>query len=109
MRLNRPEMDNEEERSVTRSELIDEIAAAYPELDRDVIERVVESVFGEISQALCDGGRVELRGFGAFWVKERKSRKARNPRTGEAVFVPRRYSLAFKAGRLLRDQLNERV
>ena len=94
---------------MTRSKLIDEISAAYPDLDRAVIERVVESVFGEISRALCEGGRVELRGFGAFWVKERESRKARNPRTGEAVFVPRRYSLAFKAGKMLRDQLNGRV
>ena len=94
---------------MTRSELIDEISAAYPDLERDVIERVVASVFGEISQALCEGGRVELRGFGAFWVKERASRKARNPRTGEAVFVPRRYSLAFKSGKMLRDQLNGRA
>ncbi|MCY3878010.1 MAG: integration host factor subunit beta [Rhodobacteraceae bacterium] len=91
---------------MTRSELIAQIAESYPELDSSVIQRVVETVFDEIADSLGRGNRVELRGFGTFAVRERRSRNARNPRTGEAVFVPRKFALHFKPGKLLREQLN---
>ena len=91
---------------MTRSELIDQIAASYPDLDRMVIQRAVETIFDEIAASLGEGRRVELRGFGAFAVKVRQSRKARNPRTGAAVFVPPKYALSFKPGKGMREQLN---
>lgn len=69
-------------------------------------ERVVDTVFEEIIAALARGDRVELRGFGAFSVKERDARQGRNPRTGEAVAVAAKRVPFFKTGKLLRDRLN---
>ncbi|MCZ6720372.1 MAG: HU family DNA-binding protein, partial [Proteobacteria bacterium] len=69
-------------------------------------ERIVGTVFGEISSALSRGDRVELRGFGAFSVRERAARMGRNPRTGEAVQVDRKFLPFFKTGKELRERLN---
>jgi len=69
-------------------------------------EKVVQTVFDEIVEALANGDRVELRGFGAFSVKSRDARLGRNPRTGEAVQVEDKKVPFFKTGKLLRDRLN---
>ena len=70
-----------------RSELIQIIADENPHLYQRDVERIVNTVFSEITEALAKGDRVELRGFGAFSVKLRDARMGRNPRTGEAVKV----------------------
>ena len=70
------------------------------------MERVVNTVFEEITKAMENGERVELRGFGAFSVKQRDARMGRNPRTGEAVQVEAKNVPFFKTGKLLRDRLN---
>lgn len=88
---------------MTRSKLIDQISEMYPDLDRTIIRRAVETVFNEISKSLQQGKRVELRGFGAFQLKQRRSRSARNPKTGEKVMVPPKYALRFKAGKEMRE------
>jgi integration host factor subunit beta len=89
-----------------RSELIQKIADANPDLSQKVAEKVVQTVFDEIITALANGDRVELRGFGAFSVKARDARVGRNPRTGEAVKVDDKKVPFFKTGKLLRDRLN---
>ena len=71
-------------------------------------ERVVNTIFSEITEALASGNRVELRGFGAFSVKHRDSRTGRNPRTGESVPVSEKSVPFFKTGKLLRDRLNDK-
>ena len=91
---------------MTRSELILRISEKNPHLFNRDIEEVVNSIFGEISLALSRGDRVELRGFGAFSVKYRKSRIGRNPRTGEAVQVGEKKIPFFKTGKKLRALLN---
>jgi integration host factor subunit beta len=89
-----------------RSELVEKIAEANPHLYQRDVERVVSTVFNEIIEALADGDRVELRGFGAFSVKKRDARVGRNPRTGESVQVDEKHVPFFKTGKLLRDRLN---
>ena len=89
-----------------RSELIQKIADANPHLTQRHVERIVSTVFEEIIEALAKGDRVELRGFGAFSVKEREARTGRNPRTGETVEVDDKRVPFFKTGKLLRDRLN---
>jgi integration host factor subunit beta len=89
-----------------RSELLAALARANPELRADDIERVVDVFFDEIAQRLADGGRVELRGFGAFSTRERDPRKGRNPRTGDAVEVPAKRVPFFKPGKEMRARLN---
>ena len=91
---------------MTKSELIQRLADQNPNLFRRDIERIVSTIFDEISDALNRGGRVELRGFGAFSVKERGERVGRNPRTGKSVNVEKKYVPFFKAGKDLRDRLN---
>jgi integration host factor subunit beta len=90
-----------------KSELIQKIAEDNPHLFHRDVERIVGTVFEEIIEALAAGNRVELRGFGAFSVKNRDARVGRNPRTGEAVAVEEKHVPFFKTGKLLRDRLNE--
>ena len=89
-----------------RSELIQKIAEENPHLFQRDVERIVSTVFDEIISAMARGDRVELRGFGAFSVKQRQARQGRNPRTGEAVQVVEKHVPFFKTGKLLRDRLN---
>ncbi len=89
-----------------RSELIQKVADENPHLSRRDVERVVGTIFEEISIALANGGRVELRGFGAFSVRKRGARQGRNPRNGETVDVGAKAVPFFKAGKKLRDDLN---
>ena len=91
---------------MTKSQLIQRIAELNPHLYQRDVERIVSTVFDEISTALADGDRVELRGFGAFSVKRREARVGRNPRTGDAVAVARKVIPFFKTGKQLRDRLN---
>ncbi|WP_204113426.1 integration host factor subunit beta [Shimia biformata] len=89
-----------------RSELIQKIADENPHLYQRDVERIVNTIFEEITTAMARGDRVELRGFGAFSVKKRDARVGRNPRTGEAVEVEEKHVPFFKTGKLLRDRLN---
>ena len=89
-----------------RSELIQKIADENPHLYQRDVERIVNTVFDQITGAMSNGDRVELRGFGAFSVKKRDGRIGRNPRTGEAVEVDEKHVPFFKTGKLLRDRLN---
>lgn len=91
-----------------RSELVEKIAEENPHLYQRDVERIVGTIFDEIINALANGDRVELRGFGAFSVKKREARRGRNPRTGEAVPVEEKHVPFFKTGKLLRDRLNKR-
>ena len=92
--------------TMIRSELIQKIADENPHLVQRDVERIVATVFDEITGAMARGDRVELRGFGAFSVKKRDARMGRNPRTGEAVEVEQKHVPFFKTGKLLRDRLN---
>lgn len=90
-----------------KSELIQRLAEENPHLYQRDVERIVATVFEEITMALVRGERVELRGFGAFSVKEREARIGRNPRTGESVPVPEKRVPFFKTGKELRERMND--
>ncbi|RDD60969.1 integration host factor subunit beta [Ferruginivarius sediminum] len=91
---------------MTKSELIQRISDMNPHLYQRDVERIVSTIFDEIGEALADGKRVELRGFGAFSVKDRDSRVGRNPRTGDTVYVDAKRTPFFKTGKQLRERLN---
>ena len=91
---------------MTKSELIAKLANENTHLLHRDVENIVSTIFDEISHALAHGDRVELRGFGAFSIKERGSRIGRNPRTGESVEVSEKYIPYFKTGKQLRERLN---
>jgi integration host factor subunit beta len=89
-----------------RSELLQALAKENPELRIDDVERALDTFFDEISESLAAGGRVELRGFGAFSTRQRDGRKGRNPRTGESVEVAEKRVPYFKPGKDMRQRLN---
>jgi len=89
-----------------RSELVQSVAAANPHLTQREVEGLVTTVFESIANALSEGRRVELRGFGAFSTRQREARTGRNPRTGSAVDVDAKRVPYFKPGKDLRERLN---
>ncbi|MXP10649.1 integration host factor subunit beta [Pseudoblastomonas halimionae] len=90
-----------------RSELVHALSRRNPDLKQEEVEHVVDIMFDEITTQLAEGGRVELRGFGAFSTRHREGRTGRNPRTGEAVEVPAKRVPFFKAGKAIRERLND--
>ena len=92
--------------SLIKSQLIQNITDQNPHLYIKDVERIINTIFSEITKSLADGRRVELRGFGAFSVQKRKERVGRNPRTGDAVKVSEKYIPRFKSGKELRIKLN---
>ena len=94
---------------MTKSELIQRLAERNPHLLQRDAERIVATILEEITAALARGDRVELRGFGAYSVKRRAARQARNPRTGEAVHVAEKHVPFFKTGKELRQRLNGQI
>ncbi|MEI6987309.1 MAG: integration host factor subunit beta [Rhodospirillaceae bacterium] len=91
---------------MTKSELILRLSERNPHLMQRDIEKIVCTIFDGITEALARGDRVELRGFGAFSVKQRDARTGRNPRTGEAVSITEKLIPFFKTGKQLRERIN---
>ena len=90
-----------------KSELVQRIAAQNPHLYQRDVENIVNAILGEITNAMAQGDRVELRGFGAFSVKHRPARTGRNPRTGAHVSVEQKSVPFFKTGKEMRERLNK--
>lgn len=91
---------------MTKSALIDKVAEKAEGLTRKQTEIIVDTVFEGIREALAKGEKVEIRGFGNFRLKQRRPRRARNPKTGDSVDVPAKRVLHFKVGKALKDALN---
>jgi integration host factor subunit beta len=89
-----------------RSELVQKLCGDFPELTQREVESVVSANFDSIPEQLAKGGRVELRGFGAFSTRKRDARLGRNPRTGEPVEVDAKRVPYFKPGKEMRERLN---
>ena len=89
-----------------RSELVQKLCQDFPDLTQREVESVVSAVFDSITDQLSQGGRVELRGFGAFSTRKRDARLGRNPRTGESVQVDAKRVPYFKPGKEMRERLN---
>lgn len=92
---------------MTRSELIEKVTTKNPHLTAKEVEKIVAVVLDSIINALSKGDRVEFRGFGAFSVRTRSERVAKNPRSGEKVSVGERNIPHFKTGKLLHELLNK--
>src|SRR5580765_5108738 len=91
--------------SMTKAELIEEVAKVAT-LTKKETELIVNTVFDNITEALSKGDKVELRGFGSFRIRQRNSRKGRNPKTGDSVSVPEKRVPFFKVGKRLRELVN---
>jgi len=91
---------------MTKSDLIERLSEANVDLTKRDAETIVNSIFDSISDALVGGDRVEIRGFGSFTVRERDSRDARNPKSGELVKIPAKKTPFFKTGKELRERVD---
>lgn len=91
---------------MTKADLVDDVANAA-ELTKKDAERLVELVFDSIIQSLNKGEKIELRGFGSFRVRGRGARRGRNPKTGEPVNIPAKRVPYFKAGKELKELINQ--
>ena len=92
--------------AMIRSELVQKLCTDFPDLTQTEVENVVSALFDSITEQLAEGGRVELRGFGAFSTRQRDARMGRNPRTGESVSIDAKRVPYFKPGKEMRDRLN---
>lgn len=92
---------------MTRSELISRLAERFPQFTQKDAEMAVNEILGAIHGALVSGDRVEIRGFGSFSLNYRPPRTARNPKTGEPVAVPAKVVPHFKAGKELRQVVQQ--
>jgi len=91
---------------MTKSELIERITEKHPEMSSKDIELAVKTILDTMSQALSQGDRIEIRGFGSFSLHFRNPRVGRNPKTGESVHLKGKYVPHFKPGKELREQVN---
>ncbi len=91
---------------MTKSELIAKLTEVNNRLTRKDSEAVINLVFDSITDALKSGDKVEIRGFGSFTIRERSSREARNPKSGEVVSIPSKRAPFFKTGKELRERVN---
>ncbi|HEY9034387.1 MAG TPA: integration host factor subunit beta [Pseudomonadales bacterium] len=94
---------------MTKSELIERIAATQPQLSARDVELAVKTIIEQMSQALAVGERIEIRGFGSFSLHYRAPRKGRNPKTGDAVELEGKYVPHFKPGKEMRERVNASV
>lgn len=93
---------------MTRSELISKLTDRYPALTGNDVEAAVKLILEALSNSLANGTRVEIRGFGSFDLNYRPPRMGRNPKTGEKVPVPAKTVPHFKAGKELRERVDQR-
>ena len=94
---------------MTKSELINNLAARFPQLVARDAEMAASAILTAISHTLTVGQRVEIRGFGSFTVNQRPERIGRNPKSGEKVSVPAKWVPHFKAGKELRERVDQAI
>jgi integration host factor subunit beta len=91
---------------MTKSDLIERVARHLPHISKKDTELVVNTIFDRMTEALVNGQRIEIRGFGSFQVKIREAREGRNPKTGEEVKIPRKRTPFFKVGKELKERID---
>ena len=91
---------------MTKSDLIERVAARLPHISKKDTETVVNTIFDSMSEALQRSDRIEIRGFGSFQVKTREAREGRNPKTGEEVQIPAKRTPFFKVGKELKERID---
>ena len=91
---------------MVKSGLIQKLCNIHPNINRKDIEKILEIIFLEITDALSRGHNIEIRGFGSYKIRTRKARIGRNPRTGESIQIPAKKVPKFRAGKVLKNTVN---
>ncbi len=96
-------------KTYVKSDIVKTLQGYYQEIPNADVERIVESIFKYLGNALSDGKNIEIRGLGTFKVKNMPERNARNPKTGEAIFIKRKNKIKWKTSKLLNQKINENI
>ncbi|MBI5562652.1 MAG: integration host factor subunit beta [Deltaproteobacteria bacterium] len=91
---------------MTKSELVEAVSLKVKAFSRRDVEIIIDTLFDSMSESLAKGGKVEIRGFGSFKIKEREGRQGRNPKSGENIFIQPKRVPFFKAGKEIRERIN---
>ena len=91
---------------MVKSDLVNALNERLPELQKRDVELALNCILGQLENALVQGGRIEIRGFGSFDIRHRPPRIARNPKSGEALYLPAKVAIHFKPGKEMRDRVN---
>jgi integration host factor subunit beta len=91
---------------MTKSDLIKAVSIRYPNLDMENVAKIVNSVFEQMTLGLCDGKRIELRGFGSFSIRTREKKEVRNPRTNAVTLIGERKVPYYRMGKECKDRIN---
>ena len=89
-----------------KSELVNALNEKFPGLQKKDVELALNGILAQLANALVNGERIEIRGFGSFNCRQRPARVARNPKSGEAVNLPAKATIHFKPGKEMRDRVN---
>jgi len=92
---------------MTKSELVNRMAAAKPDWSQETIASSVSTLIEQMTHALMTGERIEIRGFGSFTIRKRPPRMSRNPKTGESFELKERYAPYFRPGKELAERVNK--
>ena len=96
-------------KTYVKSDIVKTLQGYYQEIPNADVERIVESIFKYLGNALSDGKNIEIRGLGTFKVKNMPERNARNPKTGEAIFIKWKNKIKWKTSKLLNQKINENI
>ena len=91
---------------MVKSELIHKLCNLHPNMIKKDIEKILDIVFSEITDALCRGENIEIRGFGTYKIIKRKARQGRNPKNSETVQIPAKKAIKWKMSKILFNKLN---
>lgn len=94
---------------MTKSELVDVLSNKLRHLSKTEVEVIIDTLFGKMEDALKQGNRIEIRGFGTFEVRQRPARQGRNPRSGATVYIQNRKVPFFRVGKELYERLNAKT
>ena len=92
---------------MVKSELIHKLCNLHPNMIKKDIEKILDIVFSEITDALCRGENIEIRGFGTYKIIKRKARQGRNPQNSETVQIPAKKAIKWKMSKILYNKLNK--
>ena len=93
---------------MTKSELVEAVSSKVTSFSRKDIEVIIDTLFESMTDSLAKGGKVEIRGFGSFKIKERSGRQGRNPKSGENIFIDSKKIPFFKAGKEIKERINDK-
>ena len=92
---------------MVKSELVQKLCNAYPNIFRKDIEKILDIIFREITEALCRGENIEIRGFGTYKITKKKARLGRNPKNSEPIQIPAKKAVKWKMSKILYNRLNK--